>query len=96
MTARSVPAAVERNYWTVTMKGRKLTMPHHLRPKLTDAERYRRFLDAAKTVGASDDPEEFDRAFGVSLRPSVANRSAKGSVRCAVRVGDPFAHVSRP
>jgi hypothetical protein len=31
--------------------------------KLTDAERYKRFLDAAKEVGASDDPEDFDRAF---------------------------------
>ena len=33
------------------------------KPKLTDAERYRRFLDAAKEVGASDDPKDFERAF---------------------------------
>lgn len=33
------------------------------KPKLTDAERYKRFLDAAKEVGASDAPEDFDRAF---------------------------------
>ncbi len=32
-------------------------------PKLTDPERYKRFIDAAKEVGASDDPAEFDRAF---------------------------------
>jgi hypothetical protein len=33
------------------------------RPKLTDAERYKRFLEAAKAAGASDDPKDFDRAF---------------------------------
>jgi hypothetical protein len=33
------------------------------KPKLTDAERYKRFLDAAKAVEASDDPKDFDRAF---------------------------------
>jgi hypothetical protein len=33
------------------------------KPKLTDAERYKRFLDAAKEVGASEDPTDFERAF---------------------------------
>jgi hypothetical protein len=33
------------------------------KPKLTDAERYKRFLDAAKEVEASDSYEDFDRAF---------------------------------
>jgi hypothetical protein len=37
-------------------------------PKLTDAERYQRFLEAAKTVGASDDPKDFDRAFAKVAR----------------------------
>jgi hypothetical protein len=37
--------------------------PKEKKPKLTDAERYKRFLDAAKEVGASDDPKDFDRAF---------------------------------
>jgi hypothetical protein len=32
-------------------------------PKLTDAERHRRFLDMAREVEASDDAEAFDRAF---------------------------------
>jgi hypothetical protein len=32
-------------------------------PKLTDAERYKRFLDAAKAAGASDDPKDFETAF---------------------------------
>jgi hypothetical protein len=33
------------------------------KPKLTYPERYKRLLDAAKEVGASDDPEDFNRAF---------------------------------
>jgi hypothetical protein len=31
--------------------------------KLTDAERYKRFLDAAKLAGASDSHEDFEAAF---------------------------------
>jgi len=34
------------------------------KPKLTDAERHKRFLETAREVGASDDPKDFDRAFG--------------------------------
>lgn len=29
----------------------------------SDLEEYKRFLEAAKKAGASDDPKEFDRAF---------------------------------
>jgi hypothetical protein len=32
-------------------------------PKLTDAERHRRFVETAREVEASEDPEAFDRAF---------------------------------
>lgn len=32
--------------------------------KLSDAERHKRFVDLAKEVEASDDPKEFDKAFG--------------------------------
>jgi hypothetical protein len=32
-------------------------------PKLTDAERHKRFVDMAKEVGASEKPEDFERAF---------------------------------
>jgi hypothetical protein len=39
----------------------KLNKP--AKPRLTDTERYKRFLDAAKEVGASDDPKDFERAF---------------------------------
>lgn len=33
------------------------------KPKLTDAERHKRFVDMAREVGASDDAKAFDRAF---------------------------------
>jgi hypothetical protein len=33
------------------------------KPKLTDAERHKRFVEMAKEVGASDDPKDFERAF---------------------------------
>jgi hypothetical protein len=32
-------------------------------PKLTDAERHKRFVDMAKEVGASERPEDFEQAF---------------------------------
>jgi len=33
------------------------------KPKRDDAEEYRRFLETARKVEASDDPKDFDRAF---------------------------------
>jgi hypothetical protein len=33
------------------------------KPKLTDAERHKRFIEVAGKVEASDDPEVFDRAL---------------------------------
>jgi hypothetical protein len=33
------------------------------KPKLTDAERHKRFLDMARAVEVSDDPKDFDKAF---------------------------------
>lgn len=35
----------------------------HSKPKLTDAERHKRFVDTAKKVEASDNIADFDRAF---------------------------------
>lgn len=32
-------------------------------PKLTDAERHKRFVEMARKVGASDSPKAFDKAF---------------------------------
>jgi hypothetical protein len=33
------------------------------KPKLTDAERHKRFVEMAKVVGASPDPKDFEKAF---------------------------------
>ena len=33
------------------------------KPKLTDAERHKRFVEMAREVGASNDPKEFEEAF---------------------------------
>lgn len=33
------------------------------KPKLTDAERHKRFVETAQDVGASEDPKDFDKAF---------------------------------
>lgn len=49
--------------------------PNKARHKLTDAERYKQFLDAAKEAGASDDPKDFDRAFKKVTSPSSASRA---------------------
>ncbi len=36
---------------------------HKTKPKLTDAERQKRFVAMAREVGASDDPKDFESAF---------------------------------
>ncbi len=43
------------------------------KPKLTDADRHKRFLAMAREVGASDDPKAFKTAF-----KKVAAPKAKG------------------
>jgi hypothetical protein len=37
--------------------------PKTKRPKLTDAERHKRFVETAKEVEASEKPEDFDWVF---------------------------------
>ena len=37
--------------------------PSKAKPKLTDAERHKRFVDMAKEVSASEKPKDFDQAF---------------------------------
>lgn len=38
-------------------------MPNPKKPKLTDAERHQRFANMAREVEASEDAEDFDKAF---------------------------------
>jgi hypothetical protein len=41
------------------------------KPKLTDAERHKRFVDMAHKVEASEDPRDFDKAFKKVVRGNV-------------------------
>ncbi len=44
-------------------------------PKLTDAERHKRFVEMAKKVEASEDPADFDRVMGnLNLRHKPADK----------------------
>jgi len=49
------------------------------KPRLTDAERHKRFLDMAREVEASDDAKAFDRAFDkvTTKRPRPAPKGRK-------------------
>lgn len=50
-----------------------------LKPKLTDAERHKRFVEMAREVEAEEGPEAFDKAFkAVTARPEEAKKRAKG------------------
>ncbi len=40
-----------------------MTKAPRAKPKLTDSERHKRFVEMAREVEASDDPEDFERAF---------------------------------
>jgi hypothetical protein len=45
------------------------------KPKLTDAERHKRFVEMAREVGASDDAKAFDKAFKKVTRPKGNTKS---------------------
>jgi hypothetical protein len=51
------------------------------KPKLTDAERFKRFHDMAREVEASDDPKDFDKAFDKVVSPRTSARKATKSAR---------------
>lgn len=53
--------------------------PQKQKPKLTDAERYQRFLETAERVGASDDAANLDNAI----------LKIAGSSEATQAVGDP-------
>ena len=46
------------------------------KPKLTDAERHKRFVEMAREVGASESPRAFDKAFKrvLSVAPKAAGK----------------------
>jgi hypothetical protein len=49
-----------------------MTKKRDQKPRLTDAERHKRFVAMAREVEASDDPKDFDRAFKNIVPPKKA------------------------
>jgi hypothetical protein len=47
------------------------------KPKLTDEERHKRFVDMAREVEASEDPKDFDQAFEKVVRSKERPESSK-------------------
>lgn len=47
------------------------------KPKLTDAERHKRFVEMARQVEATDDPKEFDKAFKKVVTSASSKREKK-------------------
>jgi hypothetical protein len=54
-----------------------MTRKPERKPKLTDAERFKRFHDMAREVEASDDPEDFDKAFTKVVRPDAKKKPSQ-------------------
>lgn len=48
------------------------------KPKLTDAERHKRFVEMAREVGASESPKAFDKAFKRVTRKTAGKDGAQG------------------
>jgi hypothetical protein len=44
------------------------------KPKLTDAQRHKRFVEMAREVGASESPKAFDKAFKAVTQPGAKKR----------------------
>ena len=47
------------------------------KPKLTDADRHKRFIEMAKVVGASDNPKDFERAFNTVSRSKSKTKATR-------------------
>jgi hypothetical protein len=50
--------------------------PAKKKPKLSDAERHKRFLDIARELLASADPKDFDRASDKIVKPKPKKRAS--------------------
>jgi hypothetical protein len=49
------------------------------KPKLTDADRHKRFVDMAREVQASDNPKDFDGAFKKVTTPKAKSRPKRSA-----------------
>jgi hypothetical protein len=56
-------------------------------PKLSEAERHKRFVDMAREVEASDDPKDFDAAFRKIVKISAPKPSGRRSHHNVRRAG---------
>lgn len=54
-----------------------MTAKSKAKPKLTDAERHKRFVDMAREVGASNDLKAFDRAFKRVVEKPKSRKAAR-------------------
>jgi hypothetical protein len=71
-TAQTPQMAYQATLANFTMRKPKL-------PKLTDAERHKRFVETATKVGASDKSEDFDKAFeSLNIRKQTGKRPREG------------------
>jgi hypothetical protein len=52
-------------------------MPKRKEPELTPAEQYKRFKEAAKKAGVTNDEKEFERAFKKVVPRKSAKKSSK-------------------
>jgi hypothetical protein len=49
--------------------------------KLTDAERHKRFVEMAREIEASEDPQDFDRAFDKVVTPQPDQKTKRRAFR---------------
>ena len=56
------------------MSSKDTAQPHHHKPKLTNAERHKRFVETAKKVEAAESFDEFHTAFDkLNIKTSSRN-----------------------
>lgn len=48
------------------------------KPKLTDSDRHKRFVEMGREVGASDKPEDFEKAFKRVVPPKGGHPARVG------------------
>ncbi len=48
-------------------------------PKLTDAERHKRFVEMAREVEAAETPSAFDKAFRLVVKPTTPKKPQSDS-----------------
>jgi len=57
------------------------SMPARKPPPPDEKPQRERFIETAREIGASEDPEEFERAFREVMRPEAPKRPQKGATR---------------